>query len=34
MYATTTYWSFEEWTDEYQKILEENIYQYLKVLGL
>ena len=24
MYATTTDWSFEEWTDEHQKLLEES----------
>ena len=34
MYATTTDWSFEEWTEEHQKLLEENIYQCLKVLEL
>ena len=26
MYATTTDWSFEEWTDEHQKLLEEKYY--------
>ena len=31
MYATTTDWSFEEWTEEHQKLLEEKYLLMFKV---
>ena len=33
MYATTTDWSFEEWTDEHQKLLEEKYLPMFKSVG-
>ena len=33
MYATTTDWSFEEWTEEHQKLLEEKYLPMFKSVG-
>ena len=33
MYATTTDWSFEEWTEEHQKLLEEKYLPMFKNVG-
>jgi hypothetical protein len=33
MYATTTDWSFEEWTQEHQKLLEEKYLPMFKSVG-